>query len=70
MEKKTTPVKILYPKNCITCFGIPTRLINIFGNKSRKDSFVEKLENIQVSTTLILKIAARCTFVRNVIELF
>lgn len=46
MEKKTTPVKILYPKNCVTCFGIPTRLINIFGNKSRKDSFVEKLENI------------------------
>lgn len=46
MEKKIILVKILYLKNCVICFGIFIRLINIFGNKFCKDFFVEKLENI------------------------
>ena len=47
MDKDTrTPVKTIVPKYCITCTGLPTRLINIFGNKSRRENFVETLENI------------------------
>ena len=47
MDKDTrTPVKTIVPKYCSTCTGLPTRLINISGNKSRRENFVETLENI------------------------
>lgn len=70
IKKKTTPIKILYPKNYVTYFKIPTKLINIFKNKSHKNSFIKKLKNIQISTTLILKITTKYTFIKNIIKLF
>lgn len=39
------PVKVILQKCCVTCrtSSIQTRLINLFGNKARRESFVENL---------------------------
>ena len=41
-----TPVKVILHKCCVTCrtSSIQTRLIKIFGNKARRESFVENLK--------------------------